>query len=105
MTGQGTWYDTGLTACGVTNTDNQFIAAVSEILFDGFPGATANPNNNPVCNKQAEVTYQGKTITVTITDRCTACKPGDLDFTPTAFAALADIGIGRISGIEWHFIN
>lgn len=37
FTGDGTFYDTGLTACGITNTDSQFIAAVSHELFDSFP--------------------------------------------------------------------
>ncbi|KIJ40170.1 hypothetical protein M422DRAFT_230335 [Sphaerobolus stellatus SS14] len=105
FTGQATWYDTGLTACGVTNTNTEYIAAVSELLFDTYPGYNgANPNNNPICGKQAQVTYEGKTITVTITDRCTACAMYDLDFTPTAFQNLADLGAGRISGISWHFI-
>jgi len=94
-----------LTACGITNNDSQFIAAVSEQLFDQFtPGG--NPNKNSLCNRQAKVTYQGNSITVTITDRCVACAPNDLDFTITAFKALgADPATGRINGVTWEFIN
>ena len=33
----GTYYNTGLTACGVTNTDDEHIAAVSHLLYDSFP--------------------------------------------------------------------
>lgn len=33
----GTFYATGLGACGITNNDNQHIAAVSHLLFDSFP--------------------------------------------------------------------
>ncbi|KAJ7786422.1 hypothetical protein B0H16DRAFT_30959 [Mycena metata] len=51
-----------------------FQAAVSIDLFDNYPGyAGANPNNNPVCNRQVKATYQGKSVTVRITDRCTGC--------------------------------
>ena len=34
---EGTYYGTGLGACGITNNDNQHIAAVSELLFDTYP--------------------------------------------------------------------
>jgi len=33
----GTWYDPGLGACGITNTDSDYIAAVSHSLFDTYP--------------------------------------------------------------------
>jgi hypothetical protein len=40
-------YGTGLGACGIVSTDTSMIAAASHLLFDSFPGATANPNENP----------------------------------------------------------
>ncbi|KAI0348483.1 barwin-like endoglucanase, partial [Trametopsis cervina] len=101
----GTFYATGLGACGITNTDSDFIAAVSHDFFDTFPGYNGlNPNNNPLCNKKVQVEYQGKTVTVAITDRCTGCQKPDLDFSPAAFNTLADPSIGRIHNIQWHFI-
>lgn len=33
----GTYYSTGLGACGITNNDGQRIAAVSHLLFDSYP--------------------------------------------------------------------
>jgi len=33
----GTFYSTGLGACGITNNDGQDIAAVSHLFFDSFP--------------------------------------------------------------------
>ena len=33
----GTYYATGLGACGITNTDTDYIAAVSHTLFDNYP--------------------------------------------------------------------
>ncbi|KAJ3765644.1 RlpA-like double-psi beta-barrel-protein domain-containing protein-containing protein [Lentinula raphanica] len=102
-TGQGTYYDTGLTSCGQTYTDSDLIVALSHLFYDSYPGATANPNNNPVCGKKLTAQYQGKSVTVTVADRCTGCAMYDLDFTPTAFQALADLSVGRISGVVWSF--
>ncbi|KAH7869946.1 RlpA-like double-psi beta-barrel-protein domain-containing protein-containing protein [Lentinula edodes] len=102
-TGQGTYYDTGLTSCGKTYTDSDLIVALSHFFYDTYPGATANPNNNPVCGKKLTAHYQGKSVTVTVADRCTGCAMYDLDFTPTGFEALSDLSVGRISGVTWTF--
>ncbi|PFH54546.1 hypothetical protein AMATHDRAFT_135159 [Amanita thiersii Skay4041] len=105
QTGQGTFYATGLGACGITNNDGQHIVAVSHLLFDAFPGYNGiNPNANPVCNKQVRVSYQGKSVTVTITDRCEGCALTDLDFSPSAFNQLASFDVGRISGMTWEWL-
>jgi hypothetical protein len=102
QTGQGTFYSTGLGACGITNNDGDFIAAVSHLLFDQYPGYQAgNSNRNPICNKQIRATYQGKSVTVTVTDRCEGCAQTDLDFSPAAFNTIANPSQGRISGMTW----
>ncbi|KLO07319.1 plant expansin, partial [Schizopora paradoxa] len=102
----GTYYGTGLGACGITNKDTDFIAAAAESLFDSFPGATANPNNNPICGKKVLAQYEGKSVEVTITDRCGGCTlEGSLDFSPSAFSQLADMSVGRIHGMTWQFIS
>ncbi|KAG5342393.1 hypothetical protein C0989_002228 [Termitomyces sp. Mn162] len=100
--GQGTFYATGLGACGIVNNDSQHIAAVSHLLFDAFPGYDGiNPNTNPVCGRQVTASYQGRSVVVTITDRCEACALTDLDFSPSAFEELAPLSVGRISGMTW----
>jgi len=105
-TGQGTYYDTGLGACGIVNTNTDFIAAAAKSFFDSYPGYDGvNPNHNPMCGKIASVTYQGKNVQVSLTDRCEGCAYGDLDFSPAAFDKLADPSVGRISGIQWQIIN
>jgi hypothetical protein len=105
-TGDGTFYETGLGACGINNVDTDFIAAVASATFDNFPGATANPNENPICNKQVTATYQGKSVTVSITDRCAGCAgAADLDFSPSAFSVLAPESVGRLEGLTWVFTD
>jgi len=101
-TGESTFYDPGLGACGIQNTSSDLIVAVAAEFFDTFPGATANPNNNPACKQTLTAHYQGKSVTVMITDKCPGCKGKfDLDLSPAAFQQLSDPSVGRISGVEW----
>ncbi|KAK0191603.1 plant expansin [Armillaria mellea] len=102
--GEGTWYYPGLGSCGKTNTASDMIVAVSHLLYDSYPGATANPNLNPICGKKLVATYKGKSVTVTVTDKCMGCAGKyDLDFTPTAFSRLASTDVGRITGVDWKW--
>jgi len=104
FTGDATFFFPGLGACGIVNGPGDFIAAASHEMFDTFPGATPNPNDNPICGKSVTAMADGNTVTVTITDRCAGCDGlGDLDFTPTAFAVLAPTSVGRIHGMNWVF--
>jgi len=104
FTGEATFYGTGLGACGITNTDTDYICAVSKDLFDGFEGYTGgNPNANPICGKKLTATYKGKTVSVTVTDRCVGCALHDLDFAPSAFDQLADQALGRLTGMTWQW--
>ncbi|KAI0365835.1 barwin-like endoglucanase [Pilatotrama ljubarskyi] len=101
-TGDATFYAAGLGACGIFNTDADFIVAVSTSVFDGFPGAGPNPNANPICGRQLTATGpDGKSVTLTVTDRCAGCAPGDIDLTPTAFQQLASLDVGRLHGVTW----
>ncbi|KAI9508783.1 RlpA-like double-psi beta-barrel-protein domain-containing protein-containing protein [Russula earlei] len=103
--GEGTYFGTGLGACGIVNNDSEFIVAVSQYLFDTYPGYKGgNPNNNPVCGRWIQAHYKGKSVTVKVTDRCVACSLLDLDFSPAAFSKLADQAIGRLYGVEWNWV-
>ncbi|KAF8560425.1 hypothetical protein OG21DRAFT_1430245 [Imleria badia] len=104
QSGSGTWYDTGLGACGITNNNNQFIAAAAFGMFDNFPNyAGVNPNDNPICGLNVIVYYGGNQVTVTLTDRCAGCTdPTSLDLSPAAFQVLAPLSVGRIS-ITWDW--
>ncbi|RXW23493.1 hypothetical protein EST38_g2390 [Candolleomyces aberdarensis] len=104
QSGQGTFYDTGLGACGRVNRDTDLIAAVSMHLFDNYPGAGNNPNNNPVCGKRIRASRGGSSVTITVVDRCVGCAMTDLDFSPSAFDALTggNRGLGRVQ-ITWEW--
>jgi hypothetical protein len=149
-----TYYGQGLGACGDVYDDSSFTAAVSMLMFDNWPGASAEQNRNPICGPfvpgrkalnnagvmanavsssvsgyaeiggdglinclgsgtdtstaqchvpmTATVTHGDKSIQVKIVDRCVGCAVGDIDLTPAAFAALADMSLGRTS-VTWQF--
>ncbi|KAK0625461.1 RlpA-like double-psi beta-barrel-protein domain-containing protein-containing protein [Bombardia bombarda] len=101
-TGDLTHYDVGLGACGWTNSDSELVVALGAPRFDPQT-PNGNPNNNPLCGRMIKVNYGGKSVTAKVVDRCQACLFDDLDLSPAAFQALADLGLGRISG-TWGFV-
>jgi hypothetical protein len=74
------------------------VAAVPDHVYDNFPGATPEWNTsewktmscpkwtsakslydlladgNPVCGNKIDITWGGKTIRVTVVDRCVGCQ-------------------------------
>ncbi|MEV4560825.1 cysteine/serine endopeptidase inhibitor [Kitasatospora sp. NPDC049285] len=102
-TGSMTWYDdAGYGACG-TRID----AATQDLV--AVPAAwwtTANPNDDPLCKGvSVQVTYRGATITVPVRDKCPSCAADHIDLSRTAFARLADLDLGVVSGITWQFVG
>jgi len=91
QTGQATFFEPGVGACGGTNTAEDLIAAVSSNVF------TTN-----VCGSSITVNFQGKSVTVQATDKCPGCGDFDLDLSPAAFKQLADPSLGRIQ-VTWNF--
>lgn len=98
--GQGTYYTPDLGSCGKTNLESDLVVAISHLLYDSK--STGNPNTNPFCGEKITAHYQGKTVEVTVVDRCDGCSEYDLDFSPSAFSKLADQSLGRID-ITWEW--
>ncbi|KAF9065123.1 RlpA-like double-psi beta-barrel-protein domain-containing protein-containing protein [Rhodocollybia butyracea] len=96
FSGEGTFYEPGLGACGRVNTASQMVAALGHLDFDTF--------SNHVCGRKVKASSKGKSVVVEIVDRCAGCKGKfDLDFSPAAFKALANPDAGRIP-ITWEFV-
>lgn len=102
-TGDLTYYDPALGACGYTNSGSDSICAVSHIIFDAVSSGS-NPNANPLCGKKIRVRVGGKSEDLTVVDRCTGCKSEDIDTTRSVFGSLADIDEGRV-GVEWAWLE
>ncbi|MEW1718131.1 RlpA-like double-psi beta-barrel domain-containing protein [Streptomyces sp. NPDC093109] len=94
--GDGTYYNTGLGACGWRNNDSQLVVAVSQRWY----GTAPNPNNSAACGKQLKVRGPLGVVYVTIVDKCMGCATDDLDLSPAAFRQIANISQGRVS-IRW----
>ncbi|KAJ4496498.1 RlpA-like double-psi beta-barrel-protein domain-containing protein-containing protein [Lentinula lateritia] len=99
------WYNklAGLGACGIVNTDTDFIVAMTHIVFDAYPGYDG-VDCNPICNRPIVVTFQGKSVEVTVTDDCGACGNNEIQLSPAAFEQLADESEGLID-VSWSWAN
>jgi len=108
--GEATWYHVNQHgapgACGKMHYDNEYVVAVAFGTFDTFPGATSNPNHNPICGKTLQATFEGKSVRVKVVDRCADCMiPGNIDLSPVAFKVLAKLGKGRLFGVTWDWTD
>jgi len=110
--GELTYYSPGLGACGLVSAEGEAICAVAWELFDAASPSGGNPNNNPLCKKRIRVTRNldgdpsrgNFTVDVMVVDRCTGCKPTDLDLSPSVFNQLAQQDKGRVRG-TWQWLE
>lgn len=100
MTGDATYYDLGLTACGEVYSNYDYVAAIAFSYW-----TTPNPNNDPMCQKSVRVIdpTNGKSIVVAIKDKCFACKRDDIDLSPIAFEQFRNKDVGRFT-VTWDFL-
>jgi len=107
-TGDLTYYNPALGACGITSSDNDAVVAVSHFTFDAVQKGS-DPNQNPLCGRKIrarrvnEMTGDTVSIDVTVIDRCTGCQPTDLDVSPAMFDKMADHGLGRVTA-SWAWL-
>ncbi|KAI0908583.1 RlpA-like double-psi beta-barrel-protein domain-containing protein-containing protein [Ustulina deusta] len=90
FTGDITYYQPGLGACGVTNSDSEAVVALSPAQYNGN------------CGKTITITKGGKTATAKVVDKCPSCASGAIDVSSTVFQSLADLGVGRTT-VSWSF--
>jgi hypothetical protein len=104
FTGDITYYNPGLGACGVVSSPDDAICAVSQIVFDAA-STSSNPNTNPLCGRRIRITRDyaelasgagNRSVDVTVVDRCTGCAQTDLDLTTSVFDQLAPAASGRV---------
>ncbi|PGH22915.1 hypothetical protein AJ80_02964 [Polytolypa hystricis UAMH7299] len=97
-TGDGTFYDGGLGACGdPIDTYAEDIIA----LPHGLMGLASN--DSPYCGKTVTIKYNGVTSTAKVSDKCMGCNGGSIDLTRKLFNKFAHFDEGRIEGVEWWF--
>ncbi|KAF2258180.1 hypothetical protein CC78DRAFT_479474 [Lojkania enalia] len=105
-TGDLTYYEPALGACGITSTSNDAICAVSHYTFDAAQTGS-DPNQNPLCGRKirAQRFNNGETVSVdlTVVDRCAGCEPTDIDVSIAMFKKLADPDLGRVP-VTWAWL-
>jgi len=91
-TGQGTWFEVGLGACGYENVNSDKIVALSVERY----GDGGN------CNQYVKITANGNTEYAQVRDECEACGEYSLDMSPSLFEEFASLSVGVID-ISWNF--
>ena len=108
FSGELTYYAPGLGSCGVTSSASQNIVAVAHSLYDAVQTGS-DPNQNPLCGRKirARRVKEGsgeRSVDLTVVDRCTGCKPTDLDVSLSVFETLADQDLGRVQ-VTWNWLD
>lgn len=89
--GEMTYFNPGLGACGQTNNDNDAVCAVSSAVY----------NSGGACGKTATIHYNGKTVTCKVVDLCPSCATGNIDVSPSVFQTVSPLSAGRIP-VTWE---
>ena len=94
--GEGTYYweADGTGNCLFDETDNLMIAAMNQYDY-----GTAD-----LCGAYIQATGPKGSVIVRIVDQCANCDDEQVDFSPEAFAVIADIPQGRVP-ITWQLIS
>lgn len=108
FSGELTYYEPGLGSCGVTSKSSQNIVAVAHSLYDALQTGS-DPNQNPLCGRKirAKRVKEGvgeRSVDLTVVDRCTGCKPTDIDVSLSVFKQLADQDLGRVD-VQWNWLD
>ncbi|KAK5707229.1 hypothetical protein LTR17_020862 [Elasticomyces elasticus] len=112
-TGDLTYYQPGLGACGITSDSTDSIVSVSHIIFDAAGSSSSqggNSNNNPLCGQMLrasrydEEAGADRSVDLKVVDRCTGCEPGDLDTSLGVFTRLAAEASGRVD-VTWAWLQ
>ncbi|KAI0596948.1 RlpA-like double-psi beta-barrel-protein domain-containing protein-containing protein [Biscogniauxia sp. FL1348] len=110
-TGDLTYYDPSLGACGMSSNSGELVGAVSHLVFDAAAsGSGSNPNQNPLCGMKIRVQRDfveagvgNQSVDVTVVDRCEDCAATDIDLSIAAFAQLALQESGRVRA-NWTWL-
>ncbi|KAJ9098659.1 hypothetical protein QFC21_004307 [Naganishia friedmannii] len=112
------------TACGDVFGDyghnkEAYYVAVST-SFWVMNGPSDNPNKDPICShKNIIATYEGRSVTFAVRDKCMGCEPDHIDMAPEGFMQLfgldkaegtfgtksTETSLGRNKPFSWKFVD
>ncbi|KAI0841349.1 RlpA-like double-psi beta-barrel-protein domain-containing protein-containing protein [Hypoxylon sp. FL0890] len=90
FSGDMTWYYPGLGACGGLNGDSDAVVAMP-LSQDGN------------CGKTIKISYNGKTATAQVVDKCPGCAGDNIDVSPGIFQEFTDLSIGTVQ-VTWEYV-
>ncbi|EED80011.1 predicted protein [Postia placenta Mad-698-R] len=95
-TGQATWYDVGLGACGYTDVASSPVVAISHDIY----GSGGN------CNQWMQITNKanGKVEYGKTRDECEGCDATSIDLSSSLFESLGAPLSEGVLQVEWHFM-
>ncbi|KAF8161570.1 hypothetical protein B0H34DRAFT_796336 [Crassisporium funariophilum] len=94
----------GLGACGYTNNSQQLVASVPGRVFNSYPGATANPNKNPICHHKLTVSNGVKKVTAAIVDFNNDPTPNNVGLSMPGFEQFGTVDDGVVRGVTWTIV-
>ncbi|KAH7356527.1 allergen Asp F7 [Rhexocercosporidium sp. MPI-PUGE-AT-0058] len=94
--GDITYYEAGLGACGVTNDGN-----VDKVIALPVGIMGAQSNGNPYCGKTVTIKKGSKTTIAIVADKCMGCLGNSIDLSNAAFLELAEFDVGRTTATWW----
>jgi len=101
-TGDMTYYTLGMGACGTDNTGDDLTLNIVALSHD-LMGSLSN--DNPYCGKNISITYNDKSTTATVRDKCMGCSYDAIDVSEKVFEYLVGgTTAGRVS-VQWFFID
>jgi hypothetical protein len=104
-----TYYQIGLGSCGYDDAGldlTKAVVAIDSKLWDSVSTATSygiDEPAHPFCNQEITITYNGKSTTGIVRDRCAGCNTNAVDVSEMIFDDLVGgTGDGRVQ-VEWYF--
>ncbi|RYP19124.1 hypothetical protein DL765_003540 [Monosporascus sp. GIB2] len=91
FTGDMSWYNPGLGACGHLNSEADLVVALSSSEY-----------SSDVCGRRITISGNGRTTAATVVDRCLSCASGSIDVSPVVFDDIAPLELGRVQ-VTWEF--
>ena len=86
--------------------ETDYVVAIGHALYENAQ-VSSNPNDNPYCGKKISATLPstGKTVTVTVVDKCSGCNDNSLDFSGGAWDDITNSAEPtRYTNLNWNFL-
>ncbi|KAI1470567.1 RlpA-like double-psi beta-barrel-protein domain-containing protein-containing protein [Daldinia caldariorum] len=89
FSGDMTYFAPGLGACGLYSTESEAVVAMS-------------PSQDGNCGRTINISYNGKTASAVVVDKCPGCAGDSIDVSPAVFEQLESLGAGRVQ-VSWEY--